>query len=106
MNRYLQFFLGLICFVTGLFFWAIQSGIYVTTLYGIMGYVFFVSGLLILGNLSEKNFFYIISSFIKKIWGWRNGKYESTFVYLTVVISLLLFVGLIYLVILLSNILL
>ena len=73
---------------------AIQSDIYETTLYGVAVAIFIPIGLWILRDLAEKNFFTRTEFFFKKIYGWRNGRYENIFMYLTWVIALLLFIGL------------
>ena len=94
MKRYLQFFLGVISIIIGMFCLAIQSGIYKTTLYGVAVAIFIPVGWLILGDLVEKNFFTRTEFFFKKIYGWRNGRYKNIFMYLTWVIALFLFLGL------------
>ena len=74
MKRYLQFFLGVISIILSTYFYHLQDQIYVTTWYALGGYIFLAAGILILGDLQQKNFFSKTSLFINKIYGWRNGK--------------------------------
>ena len=93
MNRYLQFFLGILCIISGMYLTALQSNLYKTTWYDPVGYVCFVSGLLIFTDLINKKFFSKTSVFIEKIFRWKNGKYFDILVYLSIPILILLLFG-------------
>lgn len=93
MKRYLQFILVIISFIIGLFFYALQSDFYLTTVYPIFGFLFWVLGLFILNDLRKKNFFYKISIFLKKILEWSNGRYDDVVFYLFYLVCMLLLVG-------------
>lgn len=93
MKRYLQFILGIISFIIGLFFYMLQSNYYLTTVYPIFGFLFWVLGLFILNDLRKKSFFYKISILIDKIFEWSNGRYDDVVVYLIYLVCMLLLVG-------------
>lgn len=98
VKRYLQFFLGVISIVIGIYFMVLQSKIYITTIYSLLNYIFIVLGLFILNDLAKKKFFSKTSFILNKIYGWRNRKYEGALMYLTIIVCMLLFLGLSFLI--------
>ena len=81
-KKWLVFFLAIICIILGLYFFALQAKIYLTSWHSVVGYVFFVTGLFTLNHLAKKNFFRNTSAFLDKILRWKNGKFEPVFMYL------------------------
>ena len=97
MNRllnYSQLLLGVILFLLGLYFYGEQANFYQTTWRALAGYVFWISGILIIYYAGKKTIFPRISIYLENIYKWRGGKYENLLVYITVVLFLFLFVGL------------
>ena len=89
-KKWLLFFLAIICIILGLYFFALQDEIYLTSWHSVVGYVFFVTGLFTLHHLAQKNFFRNTSAVLDKILRWKNGKFEYVFVSLIYVMFVLL----------------
>ena len=89
-KKWLVFFLAIICIILGLYLFALQAEIYLTSWHSVVGYVFFVTGLLTLNHLAQKNFFRNTFAFLDKILRWKNGKFELVFMYLIYVMFVFL----------------
>lgn len=90
MNKYLLFFLGIICLVIAMYFMDLQMENEITTWHSVVSTIFFAISFPIFNNLIERNFFSKFLILCEKIGKRIFGKYDFIFFFLTLYISIFL----------------